>query len=275
MTLEELMNHPDFVSANPATRQAIFDEYAPYDPNYTRANPATQAAIREAFGLPAPAGPVAPTTMPGDTSAQDLATSLGGIYAGGPITAAAYGQPTGAAQAARDTAGAVRSGIGAVSRLPAGQVVADVAGMAGGVGPLGTAARLAGQGTQAAGTTIGDIASGLGSAARTAGNVGLRVAGRLAGPAGLAMGVKDAFDFAQEAQLGERLAQGQGRLAGQAYRNLANQNVSGYIPTAQEAANLLASGDERTIQIYGGRDRLKQIVDGAMRGAAAQRVLPR
>ena len=67
--------------------------------------------------------------------------------------------------------------------------------------------------------------------------------------------------FAQQQQLGQRLAQGEGRLAQQAFRNLVNQNVSGYVPSAQEARNLLASGDERTINIYGGRQRLNAIAN--------------
>ena len=33
---------------------------------------------------------------------------------------------------------------------------------------------------------------------------------------------------------------------------------TGYQPTAQEAANLLASGDQRTIEMYGGAQRLAQ-----------------
>jgi hypothetical protein len=36
--------------------------------------------------------------------------------------------------------------------------------------------------------------------------------------------------------------------------------VSGYIVSPQEAKNLLASGDERTINIYGGRQRLEGII---------------
>ena len=67
----------------------------------------------------------------------------------------------------------------------------------------------------------------------------------------------DAAKFAQEAELGKRLARGEGKLAPQVFRGLVNQNISGYTPTPQEAQNLLDSGDERTINIYGGRLKLQ------------------
>ena len=84
-----------------------------------------------------------------------------------------------------------------------------------------------------------------------------RGAGRVLGPAGMALNVYDAAKFAQEAELGKRLARGEGKLAPQVFRGLVNQNISGYTPTPQEAQNLLDSGDERTINIYGGRLKLQ------------------
>lgn len=84
-----------------------------------------------------------------------------------------------------------------------------------------------------------------------------RGAGRVLGPAGMAMNVYDAAQFAQEAQLGERLARGEGKRAPQAFRGLLNQNVSGYTPTPQEARNILDSNDERMINMYGGRLKLE------------------
>jgi hypothetical protein len=90
----------------------------------------------------------------------------------------------------------------------------------------------------------------------------LRGAGKVLGPAGLAMNAYDASQYAEAAKLGERLAGGQGQMAQQAYRHNA---VS--MPTPQqlqptEAANLLASGDQRTIQIYGGQQHLQAIAGG-------------
>lgn len=88
----------------------------------------------------------------------------------------------------------------------------------------------------------------------------LNTVSRVAGPAGLAYNAYEAGQFARNAQLGQRLAQGEGRLAQAVGRDvMLNRNISGYVPSKQEAANLLASGDERTINIYGGRQRLEQI----------------
>lgn len=49
--LAAILQDPNFVNANPATKQAIFDKWAPQDPNFTNANGATQDAIRQKFGL--------------------------------------------------------------------------------------------------------------------------------------------------------------------------------------------------------------------------------
>lgn len=52
--------------------------------------------------------------------------------------------------------------------------------------------------------------------------------------------------------------------AGAANRRQAVANApTGYTPTAEEAKNILDSGDQRTIQLYGGADRLGQIAAGA------------
>ena len=88
----------------------------------------------------------------------------------------------------------------------------------------------------------------------------LQAAGKIAAPAGMAMGAYDAAKYAQEAGLGQRLAQGEGARGMQAFQNLNNQNVSGYMLSPVEAKNVLASGDERTINIYGGRQRLEGII---------------
>lgn len=51
MTLAELLDNPDYTSANVATKRAIFEKYSKDDENYTSANSATKAAIREKFGI--------------------------------------------------------------------------------------------------------------------------------------------------------------------------------------------------------------------------------
>lgn len=75
-----------------------------------------------------------------------------------------------------------------------------------------------------------------------------------------------------QAYRGEYPTQG---AAGAANRRQAIANApTGYTPSAQEAGNLLASNDERTINIYGGRKRLEEIVSSSVRGQAAQRIRP-
>jgi hypothetical protein len=75
--------------------------------------------------------------------------------------------------------------------------------------------------------------SGLQQAGRVAAPV-LRTAARVAGPVGMAMDIADASQFAHEAELGSRLASGQGRNAQQAFRNMARtQQYGGLTPQEQ------------------------------------------
>jgi hypothetical protein len=53
-SLAEIIQDPNYVNANAATKKAIFDKYAPLDPNYTKANASTQEAIRVKFGVAQP-----------------------------------------------------------------------------------------------------------------------------------------------------------------------------------------------------------------------------
>jgi hypothetical protein len=55
--LASLLSDPNYTGANAATKQAIFDKFAPQDPNFVNANPETQLAIRSKFGLEAAAAP--------------------------------------------------------------------------------------------------------------------------------------------------------------------------------------------------------------------------
>jgi len=90
----------------------------------------------------------------------------------------------------------------------------------------------------------------------------LRTAGKVLGPAGLAMNAYDAAQYAQAAELGKRLAAGQGGIAQQAFRNVQHTAGNQYQLQPQEAANVLASGDAATINLYGGPERLNQIAGG-------------
>lgn len=55
--LAEVLNDPNYVNANAATKAAIFDKFSASDTNFTGANPETQQAIRVKFGLTAPSQP--------------------------------------------------------------------------------------------------------------------------------------------------------------------------------------------------------------------------
>jgi hypothetical protein len=53
--LSSILNDPNYVNANEATKAAIFDKFSALDKNFTGANPETQQAIRVKFGVaPAP-----------------------------------------------------------------------------------------------------------------------------------------------------------------------------------------------------------------------------
>lgn len=57
-SLADVIKDPNYINANEATKQAIFDKYAPLDPNYTQANDATKEAIRVKFGVAKSVTPV-------------------------------------------------------------------------------------------------------------------------------------------------------------------------------------------------------------------------
>jgi hypothetical protein len=49
--LSSILTDPNYVNANPATKQAIFEKFSAQDPNFANANLDTQNAIRERFGV--------------------------------------------------------------------------------------------------------------------------------------------------------------------------------------------------------------------------------
>jgi len=73
--------------------------------------------------------------------------------------------------------------------------------------------------------------------------------------------------MARETGLGQRLAQGQGQQAEQAFRNMNTQYAGPISP--EEAQNVLAAGSARDIASFGGRDRLNL----AVRMQAAKRII--
>jgi hypothetical protein len=55
--LRSILTDPNYVNANLATKQAIFDKFSAQDPNFVNANQDTQIAIRQKFGVSSPALP--------------------------------------------------------------------------------------------------------------------------------------------------------------------------------------------------------------------------
>ena len=53
-SLLEILQDPNYVNANEATKDAIFNKYSAQDKNYADANDATKEAIRTKFGVGAP-----------------------------------------------------------------------------------------------------------------------------------------------------------------------------------------------------------------------------
>jgi hypothetical protein len=85
-------------------------------------------------------------------------------------------------------------------------------------------------------------------------------AARVAGPVVFGMQAYDAMQFAREAELGPRLAAGQGLAGEQAFRQM-NQRYGARL-TPQEAQTILQNNNPRDIQAFGGRDRLMAIAQG-------------
>ena len=179
-TLADIIEDPNYVNANAATKKAIFDKYAPQDPNYNKANAATQEAIRIKFGVAQPRA-AEPEGMPGPrVEPPAWASEYPGLY---------------------KTAVGARQLLGPTVEMLGGALGGIAGGTAGtfGAGPVGTAvggitgAGL-GYGTAKQGLRAVDVALGLqppdtlaGEAQRAAGGVlegaTYETGGRLAAPA--------------------------------------------------------------------------------------------
>jgi hypothetical protein len=94
-------------------------------------------------------------------------------------------------------------------------------------------------------------------------------AARVAGPVGLAYDVSQAMPYLEQAEVGRRTQSGEvGQMMRQARRAQLNAPTAAPL-TAQEAANLVASGDQRMMQIYKEDAEIKNL----MRRKAAEKVL--
>jgi len=130
------------------------------------------------------------------------------------------------------------------------------------------AARAAAPAAEAAGGIMSKVAPYL----QAAGKVAAPVA-RVAGPVGMVASAYEAAPYLKEANVGPRTASGEvGRMVKGANRMALNMPTPAPL-SAQEAKNLLDSGDERTINIYGGRQRLQQIANpNALNSGYAQQL---
>lgn len=119
---------------------------------------------------------------------------------------------------------------------------------------------------QAFETLRGQVPSGMQQLGRVVGPA-LRGAAKIAGPAGLAYDIYQAQPYM--AQGGQELQSGR---AAQAMRGARQSMLNAPTPAPlsdQEVTNLLASGDQRMINIYGGEEALR----ARIRQKAAERVL--
>jgi hypothetical protein len=93
--LSSILNDPNYVNANAATKAAIFDKFSAQDKNFTGANPETQQAIRVKFGLD-----VTPPTSTSFNPGEMLVNAPASLYRntiGGLIEAASSPLQTGKA----------------------------------------------------------------------------------------------------------------------------------------------------------------------------------
>jgi hypothetical protein len=134
-------------------------------------------------------------------------------------------------------------------------------------GPEGQAAMRDPRFAAAAESYMGKVPGVMGQVGRVVGPVA-RGAAKALGPVGMGMNLYDAGQMARETQLGERLAQGQGRMAENAFRGGMNMSYQGPQLAPQEAQNVLQSGSARDIKYFGGEDQLKQMI----RKKAAEKV---
>jgi hypothetical protein len=203
------------------------------------------------------------STGPSETSPGGVATQL----AAPAVTGAAYAAPTGLAKYGSDILDVAKAGAKNLAARPLMQTVGDVAGMATHGVPWGSIAKGA---IDPASLNLGQAARGVMDVARAApgyvaGMVGpaLRGAARVAGPAGMAYNLAEAYPYLQQADIGNRVASGQIPQAMQTARQ-APLNAPTPAPLSpQQAANLMASGDQRTIDIYGGAAKLAKTAQPA------------
>ena len=121
--LSSILTDPNYVNANAATKQAIFDKFSAADTNFTGANSATQNAIRAKFGL------AVSTDLgsydPGQGSYDDLPEKKRGFFGtvGAPFQALSEGVISGGGNVMFGGQRLVGQGLQAVGATQAGQAL--------------------------------------------------------------------------------------------------------------------------------------------------------
>jgi hypothetical protein len=210
------------------------------------------------------------------------------------VTGAAYAAPSGMAKSGSDIANVAQAGLKNLAARPLMQTVGDIAGIATQGVPWGSIAKGA---IDPASLKTGEMLGTAFNAAKAApgyiaGMAGpaIRGAARVAGPAGMAYNVAEAYPYLQQANVGPRMQSGEVAQMAQGARQAQLSMPTPAPLSPAEAQNLLMSGDQRTINIYGGAEQLartagaapkmapppmanQQSLDARIRAAAAKRAL--
>lgn len=217
---------------------------------------------------------------PTDADIDEAARSIGAqptsepgsIYglAAPAVTAYGYSQPTGLKPLAQGAGQMAGQGLKAMAGRGLVTNIADVAGVVSHGVPYGSIARSAAANPAQAADVLAkgmEIARQAPGVARQLGTGLLRGAARVAGPVGLAANVYEAAPYL--AQVGPALATGQPQ---QSMRDARRSMLNAPTPaplTRQEAENLMASGDQRMIEIYKNDAELANLI----RRKAAEKVM--
>ena len=173
--LKSILNDPNYTGANIETKQAIFDEYSASDSDYANANEATKLEIRKTYGL------AEPTMVKEEVTETDdlvLKTTIAG--AAPLITKGAYSSPLNLKQ----TGQAIKAVAPRIAAEAIGTAVTGVPG----------ATTVASQMIPGASKALGGSLPQTLQAGKQILGTGAKLAGRVVGPAGMALSAKEAYD---------------------------------------------------------------------------------
>jgi hypothetical protein len=251
-SLLEILKDPNYVNANQATKEAIFNKYAPQDKDYSGANDATKEAIKQRFGI---AGvtetePEIPPKVDAGFSVGDTLRALGsGVVGAGKSLTDVFGADNFASEALGGVQKSIQAGYtperaAEMARRQAlekqasesGSIVNEIGTFLGGV----------------AEAPLQSLAQGLGSIVPYVGTGVVGAIAKLGRPALLALNTVVGT------------AQGAGTIKGSIYDNVKDELVKSGMDEKEAAAKA------KEAQNYLGENFL-DIVAGAGLGAAAAR----